>query len=177
MAGFVLVAQPSFIFGELPGEVSSSSFRFIGVLLITIGSILQAFVIVILRKMGIQIHFSQSLLYYSLISVILNVLYKAGTTQVYLMCFESLPIAVTSGMLFFLAQILTTLALQHEKAGPVTLIKSSEVVFSYLFQFIFLNEIPNLLSCCGAGLIVFVCVALALKAIFRVMTPRSNDSI
>jgi hypothetical protein len=43
----------------------------------------------------------------------------------------------------FAGQIAIILALKFEQAGPVCLIRSLDVVFGYILQFIFLDVIPD----------------------------------
>jgi len=45
--------------------------------------------------------------------------------------------------LSFLGQMSIVLALKFEQAGPVALIRSCDVIFGFLLQYIFLNEIPD----------------------------------
>lgn len=55
----------------------------------------------------------------------------------------------------FMGQILLTLSLQMEQAGPVALARSSDIVFAFIWQIIFFNETPNSYSIIGAGLVIF----------------------
>lgn len=54
----------------------------------------------------------------------------------------------------FLGQILLTLALQMEQAGPVAIARSSDIVFAFIWQVLFFNEIPNKFSIGGAILVM-----------------------
>ncbi|XP_037035856.1 solute carrier family 35 member G1-like [Bradysia coprophila] len=46
------------------------------------------------------------------------------------------------------------LALKNEDAGPVALIRSCDVIFAFLFQYIFLSVVPDTLSGIGAAIVV-----------------------
>ncbi|KOX76249.1 Solute carrier family 35 member G1 [Melipona quadrifasciata] len=50
----------------------------------------------------------------------------------------------------FGGQILLTLALQMEQAGPVAIARSADIVFAFFWQVLFFNEIPNPYSVGGA---------------------------
>jgi uncharacterized metal-binding protein len=46
--------------------------------------------------------------------------------------------------LSFVGQMSIVLALKFEQAGPVALIRSCDVIFGFLLQFVFLDVIPDL---------------------------------
>lgn len=54
----------------------------------------------------------------------------------------------------FGGQILLTLALQVEQAGPVSIARASDIVFAFIWQIIFFHEIPTLYSVSGAILVI-----------------------
>jgi drug/metabolite transporter (DMT)-like permease len=57
------------------------------------------------------------------------------------------------GLLSFGGIVCTTLALAYEQAGPVAVVRSSEVIFSFFWQL--LSSIyPDALSLCGAALVM-----------------------
>ena len=82
-------------------------------------------------------------------------------------CFQSLPLMFASGISVFIGQIFRTMALQREKAGTISLIQTSQVIYSFILQYIFLGEVPTLLGGIGAGLIFLSCVTLAIKNILK----------
>ncbi|XP_057654918.1 solute carrier family 35 member G1 [Diorhabda carinulata] len=63
----------------------------------------------------------------------------------------------------FMGQILLTLALQMEQAGPVAIARSSDIVFAFIWQVIFFNEIPNKFSIGGAMLVLCSVVLIGLR--------------
>ena len=50
----------------------------------------------------------------------------------------------TTALLAFFAQTCITLALKYDQAGPVSLIRTSEILFAFLWQLIFLGVSPDL---------------------------------
>ena len=54
----------------------------------------------------------------------------------------------------FLGQILLTIALQIEQAGPVAIARSADIVFAFIWQVMFFKEVPNAYSVVGALLVV-----------------------
>jgi len=60
----------------------------------------------------------------------------------------------------FSSQILTTLALQMERAGPVTLIQTSQIIIAFAFQALFFDAAVSTYSVVGGGLILLSSVIL-----------------
>ncbi|XP_008482661.1 solute carrier family 35 member G1-like [Diaphorina citri] len=59
----------------------------------------------------------------------------------------------------FAGQILLTLSLQLEQAGPVSIARSADIVFAFVWQVLFFQEVPNVFSVVGA-ILVTSCVIL-----------------
>ncbi|ODM98051.1 Solute carrier family 35 member G1 [Orchesella cincta] len=72
---------------------------------------------------------------------------------------EDWGLACIIGVLFFCGQLTMTLALQIEEAGVVSLVRTCDVLFSFVFQVMFLQQEANIFSYLGA-LIVTTGVAL-----------------
>ena len=172
MSGFILVAQPSFIFGELGDVTHDDGSRMIGAALALLAAIMASLATVTLRRIGSAVHFTQSMLHCGWEAVLISSVALSASQTSFLPCFESFPTILGCTTCFMLAEICRILALQYEKAGPVTLILTSQVVFSFLLQFIFLNEIPNLIGVAGAFLILTSCISFGIKNIL--MTVKSK---
>jgi len=52
-------------------------------------------------------------------------------------------LAIALGVIAFFGQSLFTIALKFEDAGPVALLRTSEVIFTFMWQIMFLAEIPD----------------------------------
>jgi hypothetical protein len=50
----------------------------------------------------------------------------------------------TTGFIFCLGQTFLAVALQLEQVGPISLLRSSEVLFAFCLQLIFLKVVPDL---------------------------------
>ena len=175
LIGFVLVTQPSFLFGSQDEENQFHfSYRIIGSMLALTASITVSLAIVIVRKLGAGVHFSLSMLYAAWEGVVFVLIFMgiAGISPI--PCFHSLPYILACVVLFFLGQIFRTVALQREKAGTISLIQTSQVIFSFINQYIFLGEVPTLIGGIGAGLILISCVILALKSILKAVRREQN---
>lgn len=53
-------------------------------------------------------------------------------------------LVLTIAFMYFVGQTFLTLALQLEDAGPVALVRSCDVIFAYVWQYLFLNVVPDL---------------------------------
>ena len=169
LVGFVLVAQPSFLFGGFNDALDTQfdSSRVIGVIFALLGAFSAAIVSVIVRKMGPGVHVLLSMMYTAWEGPLFILLYLLASGENPFPCWDSFPYMMASGMCYILSQGLSTIALQREKAGPITLVLSSQVVFSFLLQFIVFGEIPNAFCVVGASLILISCIALGLKSFLK----------
>lgn len=79
------------------------------------------------------------------------------------MCGSDRWLVLALAILSFLGQILLTLALQLEQAGPVALARSSDIFFAFIWQMIFFKEAPNRYSLIGATLVITSVVLTALR--------------
>ncbi|XP_017771121.1 PREDICTED: solute carrier family 35 member G1 [Nicrophorus vespilloides] len=75
----------------------------------------------------------------------------------------------------FLGQILLTLALQLEQAGPVAIARSSDIVFAFIWQVLFFKEVPNSYSIIGAILVMSSVLLIGLRK--WIMTLPENSSL
>lgn len=73
----------------------------------------------------------------ALISYYFQVLYLPSSAQDWVYC--GLLVLLT-----FLAQICLISALKYEESGPVSLIQSCDVVFAFVWQFLFLSILPDI---------------------------------
>ena len=164
-----MIAQPDFIFGNAEDDPVHFHYpyRIVGSLLALTASVLASTAVVIIRKLGRGVHFSLSLLYAGIEGVIVVMIYMAIAGINLIPCFQSLLLMFASGISVFVGQIFRTMALQREKAGTISLIQTSQVIYSFILQYIFLGEVPTLLGGIGAGLIFLSCVALAIKNILK----------
>lgn len=62
-------------------------------------------------------------------------------------------LVVALALFSFGGQILLTLALQLEQAGPVAIARSADIVFAFIWQVLFFQEVPNRYSIAGAILV------------------------
>lgn len=83
-------------------------------------------------------------------------------------------LVVALAIFSFLGQILLTLSLQLEQAGPVAIARSADIVFAFIWQILFFKEVPNRYSVFGALLVVSSVVLTGLR---KWVVTLSRDSI
>jgi len=117
--------------------------------------LLNSMVIVILRKLR-EVHWAFILFVFGFLGVVENlvVALAAGVfafpvgLKSCLLTYAALPVTVYS------AQISLILALKYEDAGPVALVGTSGVVFSFLLQLTLFGVPPDVYSLIGATIVI-----------------------
>lgn len=83
-------------------------------------------------------------------------------------------LVVALALFSFGGQILLTLALQMEQAGPVAIARSADIVFAFFWQVLFFNEIPNKYSVGGAILVTSSVLLTGLRK-WAVSLPETSS--
>eukprot|EP00057_Strongylocentrotus_purpuratus_P035034 XP_797492.1 PREDICTED: solute carrier family 35 member G1-like [Strongylocentrotus purpuratus] len=160
LSGVILVIQPPFIFG---GESSSTSI--LGPIFCLILAAMVGIVFITLRKIGsYRIHPVVILIYFSSIGMVLSaVLATALREWVIPQCGRDRILLLLTGTFQFMSQIALTLALRYEKATIVSLIRTCDVLFTFVLDYLFFQIIPNGITITGALLIVGSLVGITLR--------------
>lgn len=74
----------------------------------------------------------------------------------------------------FLGQLLLTISLQIEQAGPIAIARSADIVFAFIWQVMFFKEVPNKYSIIGALLVVSSVVLTGLRK-WVITLPRNSS--
>lgn len=88
-------------------------------------------------------------------------------------CSRDRWLVVVLGLFSFLGQILLTMSLQMEQAGPVAVARCADIVFAFIWQTIFFEETPKGYSLLGALLVVSSVVLIAFKK-WALSLPRES---
>ncbi|XP_069684085.1 solute carrier family 35 member G1 [Periplaneta americana] len=83
-------------------------------------------------------------------------------------------LVVALALFSFGGQILLTLALQLEQAGPVAIARSADIVFAFIWQVLFFQEVPNRYSIGGAILVTSSVVLTGLRK-WALALPESSS--
>lgn len=156
ITGVVLIARPPFLFGSSVLDMEESYTDHLkGTIAAIASAVAAALTFVILRKVGKSVHYFLSIWYYAIIGLIVCII------ALFIMDAWTLPscgidrfLLISIGLLGLGGQIFLTKALQIEKAGPVAIMKTMDVVFAFIFQVLFLNHIPRWWTVGGALCVV-----------------------
>ncbi|CAK8692765.1 solute carrier family 35 member G1-like [Clavelina lepadiformis] len=155
--GVLFIAQPPFIFKMVDEDIGLTEHNFAERILgvaCAIGSALSnSITYVIVRKMGRSVHYTLSLVYYSWEGFFISLTYLLVTDEFRSPCFSDVGYVVLVSCFGLVGQIFMTIALQVERAGPVTLVQTTQIIFAFTFQYFLLNVTPNMYSGIGAVLI------------------------
>ncbi|XP_044516136.1 solute carrier family 35 member G1 [Gracilinanus agilis] len=156
IAGVVLIARPTFLFGSsTEGMEESHSYHYRGVLAALAGAMCVALTLVILRKVGKSVHYLLNIWYYVVIGLLESIVILCVLNEWRLPhCGLDRLFLILIGLFGLGGQIFLTKAVQIEKAGPVALMKTMDVVFAFILQIIFLNKIPTWWTVGGALCVV-----------------------
>ena len=157
LMGVLLITRPPFLFGSLTDTYDDREWK--GALAAFCGTIVASNVYVILRVLK-DVHFCVSLTTFSVIAICMTSVVTLSTSVPCLPpCGKERWMIVAIGALSYLGQILKTKALQVEQAGPVSIARTADVIFAFIWQFAFFGEVPDGLTLAGA-LMVTSCVLL-----------------
>ncbi|MEQ2175931.1 hypothetical protein GOODEAATRI_022771, partial [Goodea atripinnis] len=127
-------------------------------------AIAAACTIVVLRKMGKSVHYYLSVWYYAVIGLIECVIIVSILSEWKLpSCGQDRWMLMLIAVLGITGQTFLIKALQIEKAGPVALTRTVDVVLAFFFQFIFFNRAPTWWSLGGALCVVLSTSGVALR--------------
>ncbi|KAM4526973.1 solute carrier family 35 member G1 isoform 1-T1 [Fundulus diaphanus] len=174
LTGVILIARPPFLFGEHPSGIEGNYTNHVkGTVAAFGGAIGAAFTFVVLRKMGKSVHYYLSVWYYAVIGLIESLITVSILGEWKLpFCGRDRWILMLIAILGIAGQTFLTKALQLEKAGPVALMRTVDVVLAFFFQFVFFNRAPTWWSLGGA-----LCVVLSTSGVaFRKWYSSSRRS-
>ncbi|KAJ8365685.1 hypothetical protein SKAU_G00145160 [Synaphobranchus kaupii] len=165
LTGVVLIARPPFLFGSRISGIEGDYTNHVkGTVAACAAAFCAASTMVVLRKMGKSVHYYLSVWYYAVMGLIESVVALliigewtvpfCGWDRSFLMLIGALGIA---------GQTFLTKALQLEKAGPVALMRTMDVVLAFMLQFLFLSQKPTWWSLGGALCIIVSTSGVALR--------------
>ncbi|CAK8678088.1 unnamed protein product [Clavelina lepadiformis] len=173
--GLLFVSEPPFIFGGEPVDhKGTSNTRVLGVIYAISCAVLAAISIIITRKLGSGIHFSHLLMYSTVegFIIVLLQLYLSGKSIV--PCRQHLLTLSLSAVFMNVGHIFLTLALQRERAGPVTSVNTSQLVFVFILEYLVFGVVPTTYGFVGASLILVCAVVQSLESTVKNSIRKCN---
>lgn len=164
--GVVLISKPTFIFG---GADTYDIARIEGVSMAFVSSLAFAFAFISMRKIK-QTPTAVVIFWFSLITIVASCVVLAVVDGF------SLPDDLNSYLLFLaiglcgvFGQLLLTIALKIEDAGPVSLARTIDIVMAFIYQVNILDEQITLTSLIGA---LLICLCVILSALRKWYTAK-----
>ncbi|XP_051523173.1 solute carrier family 35 member G1-like isoform X2 [Myxocyprinus asiaticus] len=165
LTGVILIARPPFLFGgEVPGIEGDYTNHIKGTAAAFTGAVGAACTMVILRKIGKSVHYYLSVWYYAVLGLIecVIVLFILDEWTIPSCGWDRWTLMAV-GLLGIAGQTFLTKALQIEKAGPVALMRTMDVVLAFILQFLFLNRKPTWWSLGGALCVISSTSGVAIR--------------
>ena len=166
VTGILLIAKPSFIFGNIFGHDSTGEGNtLLGIACAVIGAICASMVFVSVRKLGgMNVHPLLQIWFFGLFGMTLT----AVLTTILGMwkipsCGRDRVILIIVSFTGAISQFFLTYAFKLEKATYVAVMKTNEVIIAFIFEYLFFNTIPFWLSILGAVLVVISSLGITLK--------------
>ncbi|XP_041972349.1 solute carrier family 35 member G1 [Aricia agestis] len=163
LVGVILITHPPFLFGNTAIESNQNYNNFKGAIAAFVSTIFGANAYVLLRVLK-GLHFSVIMTNFGAIAILQTLSYcfilgvlcmpNCGTDRFLVVCLA---------LFSYLGQILLTMSLQLEQAGPVAIARSADIVFAFLWQVMFFNEMPNKFSIFGAVLVLSSVLLVGLR--------------
>ncbi|XP_030853986.1 solute carrier family 35 member G1-like [Strongylocentrotus purpuratus] len=174
--GVILVVQPPFVFQNVEGVEPIPDSTILGSILCLVNACLVGLTFVILRKLSIYgIPPVTVLIVYSIVGMIfsgaLTTIFGQWTIP---QCGLDRFTLIGNGILLLSVQFMEYIALKTERASTVGLIRSSDIIFSFILEFLIFDIRPNALTIVGAFVIMASLVGLTVKK-GRNKEPISED--
>ncbi|XP_071488128.1 solute carrier family 35 member G1-like [Diadema antillarum] len=165
ITGVMLVAQPPFLFDALESVTSASRSSVLGAILCLFSAFLSAVTLIVQRKLAsLGISSLGMLTVYSLTATGFTALFTSFPNQwTPPYCGLDRIALIANGLLNFFSQILIYLALKYERAPNVSLYHSSDVLFSFVLEYVFFGVVPNWVTLLGTVLIIASFVGIVAK--------------
>lgn len=158
LIGVILITRPPLIFGHSIGSLTDGQVKperadLWSAMAAFSATLFGANAYVLLRALK-GLHFSVIMTNFGLFALIQTTLISWAIGALCMPhCGTDRLLVVALALFSFAGQILLTVALQIEQAGPVAIARSTDIVFAFFWQVLFFNEIPNRYSVGGAILV------------------------
>ncbi|KAL5638949.1 hypothetical protein ACGC1H_003351 [Rhizoctonia solani] len=188
LAGVVLIAKPTFLFGGngkidtgsgAGGPIVTEVERMVAVGVAMLGVLGSSCAYISLRIIGKRAHPMHTMSYFSLWCVLVSVIGGLATHGQWVLPrqWTWIGMLIIVGLFGFLAQLLLTLGLQRETASRGTMVIYIQIVFSLVFERIAFGVSPSGLSVLGTCVIIASAIYVALnKPSKEANTPANTDS-
>lgn len=178
LVGVVLITRPPFVFGDSPAVLEAERYEgkhydIWGPVAAISSTLFGANVYILLRALK-GLHFSVIMTNFGAFALIYTLIVCGSIGAIcWPACGRDRWLVVVLGIFSFLGQILLTVSLQLEQAGPVAIARCADIVFAFIWQMMFFGETPTGYSLLGAFLVVSSVILTALKK-WALSLPRES---
>lgn len=179
LLGVVLITRPPLVFGDAVPDsdsekYSDKTYDIWGPVAAISSTLFGANVYILLRALK-NLHFSVIMTNFGAIALVYTLIVCGSIGAVcWPSCGRDRWLVVILGIFSFLGQILLTLSLQVEQAGPVAIARCADIVFAFIWQIMFFGEAPNAYSLFGALMVVSSVILTAMKK-WAMTLPRESS--
>lgn len=154
LLGVIFIVKPPSLFEreEELTEIKKSNY-FLGPLAALASAIFTSSAMILIRVLK-DLHHSVVICNFGIFACVFTLGLLLTTSK---FCLPSCPnryLVLLLGTFSFMGQILLTISLKIEEAGVISIARSSTIVFSFIWQILFFNQIPCFTSIFGAVLII-----------------------
>ncbi|XP_053947798.1 solute carrier family 35 member G1 [Anastrepha obliqua] len=180
LVGVVLITRPPFVFGDTAPSLeterfSGKTYDIWGPVAAISSTLFGANVYILLRALK-GLHFSVIMANFGGFALVYTFIVCGSIGALcWPACGRDRWLVVVLGIFSFLGQILLTLSLQIEQAGPVAIARCADIVFAFIWQIMFFGETPTGFSLLGALLVVSSVILTALKK-WALSLPRESTA-
>lgn len=179
LAGIVLIVRPPFLFGGVAsggdGGGGGGGYSVLGPVLACTSTVVTSVTYVTLRQLK-DVHFSATVSVFCLTAVPLSVAVWLAVGD------RSLPttplpwlLVLAVGLLSFLVQLCFTKACQLELAGPVSVARTTDILFAVVWQVVWFDSVPGLFSVLGMALVVSSVLLVAARKWYLAWRSRQKN--
>ncbi|CAK8674329.1 solute carrier family 35 member G1-like [Clavelina lepadiformis] len=165
IAGVVLIARPSFLFGGITEPENND--QAIGVVFCLVSSIFTALTIVTAKKLVKNDFLSTQMFLSGIVGIAaLFIFLSPLPDQLFVPCLSDMGFVFSGGFFICFSRFFVLTAVRYEKPGTVMIAYSSQIVVSYLFDALILRYDLQPLSLLGGALVlsgIIVPIAIKLK--------------
>ncbi|XP_030373585.1 solute carrier family 35 member G1 [Scaptodrosophila lebanonensis] len=180
LLGVVLITRPPLVFGDdntplLESEkYTDKTYDIWGPVAAISSTLFGANVYILLRALK-GLHFSVIMTNFGAVALVYTLIVCGSIGAVcWPSCGRDRWLVVVLGIFSFLGQILLTLSLQVEQAGPVAIARCADIVFAFVWQILFFGETPTAYSLFGALMVVSSVILTAMKK-WAMTLPRESS--
>lgn len=166
VAGVFLISQPDFIFGSgVANEFEEYDVeKYIAISLAILMNVMRSLTMILNKKMMMsgegKVHFSQFTFYNSMVATVLCICLlpfkgNVGYKLLEMPAWEAVALTALGAMLFFGRPLLMEVGAGARLPNNLTtILRSSSIVWAFIFQLVLFGEVPNMMEAAGISTIV-----------------------